>query len=439
VEIESKPRRDPGRALPAKLGRYTLFSHIGRGGMANIYLASAETAFGARRLVVIKEVLRELADNSGFAEMLVAEAKLAAELDHANVVKVEDLGRGASGDGTLFIAMEYVEGVDLREMLRRSAKAKLPVPIEFSLRVVAEALKALRFAHRFRGHDGKIKSIVHRDVSPSNVLLSFEGEVKLCDFGIARANTIAAPSEPEAIQGKAGYMSPEQAMGGTVDARSDVFAAGIILWELLAGRRLYKAKDGERLIDVAAGARIGELKKRGLPCEDELHAIVFRALERDPSARFQSADAMLTAIEDVAMKAELVASPLRFGAWLTEHFGAEVIDPRRAGERAMRALALGPPAVLSPIERTTFEDVEIEMMTPSTFMVVARAPEDKTPPPVEAEETVPIALVSKAIEKRSEDKVVPLPRVSHQVIFWMVAAAAFLVLIGSTWRAFAGN
>jgi serine/threonine-protein kinase len=433
VEIENR-RREPGRTLPAKLGRYTLFSQIGRGGMANIYLASAETEFGARRLVVIKEVLRELSDNRYFAEMLVAEAKLAAELDHANVAKVEDLG--VDPNGALFIAMEYVEGIDLRELLRRAARAKLPVPIEFSLRVVVEALKALKFAHRFRGHDGALRSIVHRDVSPSNVLLSFEGEVKLCDFGIARANSLAAPAEPETIQGKAGYMSPEQASGGTVDARSDVFAAGIILWELLVGRRLYKARDGEKLLDVAARGEIGALKVRGLPLEEELHAIVLRALEHDPEKRWPSADAMLTALEDYTMNAMLVASPLRFGAWLTEHFGAEVIDPRRAGERAMRALALGPPAVLSPIANQSVDELEIEMMTPSTFVVVARAPEPKA---TEEEATVPIVRPRPPLELAPLEPapIVPLPRASRHVFFWLVAAAAFLVLLGSTFRAFA--
>ncbi len=415
------------RALPAKLGRYTLFSHIGRGGMANIYLANAESDLGARRLVVIKEVIDELAHDAKFADMLVAEAKLAAELDHANVVKVEDLAR----DGTLFIAMEYVEGVDLRETLRRCAKAKLPLPVEFSLRIVCETLSALRFAHRFRDARGAAKPVVHRDVSPSNVLLSFEGEVKLCDFGIARANPLATPNAPEAIQGKAGYMSPEQARGGAVDARSDVFAAGIILWELLSGRRLYKAKEGEKLLAVAERAEVPALAPRGLPFEDELHAIVVRALERDPEARWQSADAMLRAVEDYAMRAHLVASPLRFGAWLTDHFGADVIDPRRAGERAMRALALGPPAVLEPIEP----------VTPSTFMVTARAPEELpvlTTDTSREDPTVSPPKVAVAKKEAEAVKVVPLRRARGHVIFWMVAAAAFLTLIGSAVHAFAG-
>src|SRR6185436_12781180 len=142
---------------------------------------------------------------------------------------------------TLYIAMEYGEGLDLRELLRRCARQKVALPIEFSLRIVIEALKGLSYAHRARGESGLWLRIVHRHVSPANVLLSFEGEVKLCDFGIARANPLATRFSEETIAGKAGYMSPEQARGDALDARSDIFSVGIILWELLAGRRLYKA------------------------------------------------------------------------------------------------------------------------------------------------------------------------------------------------------
>jgi serine/threonine-protein kinase len=374
-----------GRALPQRIGRYTLFWHIGRGGMADIFLASAATDLGASRLVVIKEVLPELAHVQHFADMLVSEAKIAARLDHANVVKVEDLGR----DGALFIAMEYVEGVDLREMLRRCAKASVPVPVEFSLRIVGETLKALSYAHRFKGESGLACPVIHRDVSPSNVLLSFEGEVKLCDFGIARANALAEPAVSELIQGKAGYMSPEQARGEALDARADVFAAGIVLWELLAGRRLYKAKDGEPLLELAKRAEIPDVPARGLPHEAELLAIARRALERDREARYASAAVMLADLDELAMKARLVASPLRFGAWLAEHFGAEVWGPRRAGERVLRALAKGPaariealsvpaPPTVAPVPSALVavdDDDPCDVMTPSTFGVIERAPE----------------------------------------------------------------
>ncbi|MEZ4312284.1 MAG: serine/threonine-protein kinase [Polyangiaceae bacterium] len=243
------------RPLPSRLGRYLLFDHVGRGGMADIYLARVETELGGTRRVIVKEVLPKHAGSAELSTMLVAEAKLAAGLSHANVVAVEDLG---SEGGSLFIAMEYVEGFDLRELCRRCSRAHVPLPVEFSLLMVMEILRGLDYAHRRR--------VVHRDVSPSNVLISFEGEVKICDFGIARAHT-ASDIDEETVRGKAGYMSPEHARGEDVDARSDIFAAGIILWELLSGRRFYRAEPGGRLLDTARRADVQPLPSRGLPRE----------------------------------------------------------------------------------------------------------------------------------------------------------------------------
>jgi serine/threonine protein kinase len=310
------------RPLPSRLGRYLLFDHVGRGGMADIYLARVETDLGGSRRVIVKEVLPKHADSTSFSSMLVAEAKLAARLSHANVVAVEDLGRDA---GTLYIAMEYVEGFDLRELCRRCSHARVPLPIEFSLLMVMETLRGLDYAHR--------RGLVHRDVSPSNVLISFEGEVKICDFGIARAND-AGDVDEEAVRGKAGYMSPEHARGEDVDARADIFAVGIMLWEMLAGRRFYRAQPGERLIDVARRAESKPLPPRDLPKEKELFGIVSRALEVDREVRYQTAATMLRDLEAYAARARLLASPLRFGEWLTERFGGEIVELRRARERA---------------------------------------------------------------------------------------------------------
>src|SRR3984957_20245519 len=229
--------------LPRSFGRYVLFDFIGKGGMAEIYLARQKTEFGATRLCVVKQILPALAGDPKFSDMLVHEAKLAARLNHANVVQVFDLGRA---DDRLFIAMEYVEGFDLNDLLRRCSRARVPLPFEMAVHVVREALRGLDYAHRRMDDDGRPLGIVHRDVSPSNLLVSFEGEVKVCDFGIAHANdalsaTRTAHELDEAIRGKAGYMSPEHARGQPIDARSDVFAAGIVLWELASGRRLYRA------------------------------------------------------------------------------------------------------------------------------------------------------------------------------------------------------
>jgi serine/threonine-protein kinase len=339
-------------ALPRTFGRYALFDFIGKGGMAEIYLARQKTELGATRLCVVKQILPALAGDPRFSEMLVHEAKLAARLSHANVVQVFDLGRA---DDRLFIAMEYVEGFDLNDLLRRCSRAKVPMPFELAVHVVREALRGLDYAHRRTDDDGKPLGIVHRDVSPSNLLVSFEGEVKVCDFGIARANDMitsaTAPHElDEAIRGKAGYMSPEHARGEPIDARADVFAAGIVLWELAAGRRLYRVGEGiASLIEQARTADVPDLPCQGLPGEDALHAIARKALAVDRAARYPSAAAMLRELEGYAATARLMTSPLQLGDWLEKTFGEEILARRRARERAAAALERGAPLVVSPI------------------------------------------------------------------------------------------
>lgn len=323
-------------ALPRRLGRYVLFDQIGEGGMARIYLARVGTELGGDRLVVVKEILPILAASDEFSRLLIDEAKLCSRLSHKNVVQVFDLGREGK---TLYIAMEYVEGLDLRDLLRRCSRQKVPLPVEFSLYVVLETLRALDYAHRKRDDEGNPLGIVHRDVSPSNVLLSVEGEVKLCDFGIARAITTGDALPQEAIQGKAGYMSPETARGDAVDARADLFSVGVILYELLSGQRLYrKSSDRPEVIEQARAASILPLPLRGYPDEERLQRIVMTALERDPEGRYPSAHEMLRELEAYALDNRLAPSSLRFGEWLLEHFGNVIVEHRRERERAARRL-----------------------------------------------------------------------------------------------------
>ncbi len=322
------------RPLPRVFGRYRLFDYIGKGGMAEIYLARAETALGAARLCVVKQIIPQFAEHPEFAEMLTHEAKLAARLSHANIVQVFDLGRE---QGHLFIAMEYVEGMDLNALLRRCSQTKTPLPIGYALRILSDTLKGLDYAHRAKDDAGKPLGIVHRDVSPSNVLISLEGEVKLCDFGIAHANDLVeskAPQVDEAIKGKAGYMSPEHAKGEALDARADVFAAGILLWELLAGRRLYRMEAGRpALLEQARRADVPALPDKGLPKEAELQAIVKKALSVRREDRYVSAGAMVRDLEAYIASAKLASSPLKLGEWIADRFGTATITQRRARER----------------------------------------------------------------------------------------------------------
>jgi serine/threonine-protein kinase len=355
---EPKTVEQPLDVLPRRFGQYQLFDHIGRGGMANIYLARLETQLGGDRLVVVKLIHESFSNDATFATQFIDEAKLCAGLRHGNIAQVVDLGR-SPGENQLYMAMEYVEGFDLHQLLRKLAQTKIGLPPEFAFHIVREVLAALDFAHRSTSDAGEVMGIVHRDVSPSNVLLSFEGEVKLCDFGIAKAfarvgelkgdaETEESTDQPERIVGKSAYMSPEQAWGQTLDARSDVFAAGILLWEMCAGRRLYRGTEAE-MLELARHASIPRLPDRGLPGQEVLQALIDRALHSDREMRFASAHEMLEALDGYLVGQRLFSSQLRFAAFLTDHFSADVIVHRREKERAARALAMGPAATFRPL------------------------------------------------------------------------------------------
>jgi len=283
---------------------------------------------------VVKEILSAFADDPRFAEMLIHEAKLAARLSHRHIVQVIELGRVGENDRHLFIAMEYVEGFDLNALLRLCTENKVPLPAPHALGIVLDVLEGLDYAHRRADDQGVPLGIVHRDVSPSNILISYEGEVKLCDFGIAHANDLVATAN-EALKGKAGYMSPEHARGEDIDARADVFAAGIILWELLVGRRLYRPKSETPLLDQARAAEIPALPDKGLPDHARLEAIVRKALAKDANERYASAAAFARDLEGYLAERGLLASRLELGKWIASSFGTKIVEDRRASERRL--------------------------------------------------------------------------------------------------------
>lgn len=364
--------------IPARVGPYTPFARVGRGGMAELFLARAETELGATRLVVIKLILPVFAGDPRFAEMLVHEAKLAAGLSHQHIVQVLDLGRDHE---RLYIAMEYVEGFDLNALLRRCSDHKEGLPAGHALGIVADVLEGLDYAHRRTSDAGEPLGIVHRDVSPSNILISYDGEVKLCDFGIAHANDLVRDEANEALKGKAGYMSPEHARGEPVDARSDVFAAGIILWELLAGRRLYRPRGEAPLLEQARRAVIPALPDKGLPHAAELQRIVRRALAADADERYPSAGAFHRDLEAYMAQAGLLSSRLKLGEWIEATFGTELVEERRAGERLLPKSAPPPPRSSGPIRARAAVPVEVPP--------APRLPADLALPLV-GEETVPL-------------------------------------------------
>lgn len=387
-------------------GPFVLFDKIGQGGMAEIFLAKVSGGLGHQRLVVIKRVLPSLSADPQFSEMLVAEAKLCSSLSHQNVVQVSDLGRI---DDQLYIAMEYVEGFDLNDLLRRCTKAAVPLPAEFAFFIIQETLCALDYAHRASDGEGNPLGIIHRDVSPTNVLISCEGEVKLCDFGIARATARDGFLPEGVLKGKFAYMSPEHARGRAVDQRSDLFSAGILLWELVAGRRLYRGASADETLDLARAADIPPLPDRGLPLAEELSAIVVKALAREADERFQTAAAMLHELEGYLFRAGLRASQLRFAEFLRVHFGEALQRQRRARERACTA----PPAAPAPEPGASpFPPSPGRACEPPETPVPAAAarPSGAPPPPLD---DAALAGASAEAQRRSSTPSLPTPELEE--------------------------
>ncbi|HEX7840986.1 MAG TPA: serine/threonine-protein kinase, partial [Kofleriaceae bacterium] len=277
-----------------QFGPYKLVRQIAVGGMAEIHLAKTGGIAGFEKYVALKMIHPNFAEDEQFIQMLVDEAKIAVQLTHGNIAQTFDLGRVGE---TYYITMEYVDGADLYKLLRRASEQELEMPLDVCAFVGKEVASALDHAHRKRDHAGKPLGIVHRDVSPQNVLVSYSGEVKLVDFGIAKATMKARQTAVGVIKGKYYYMSPEQAWGDPIDHRSDIFSAGIVLYEMLTGQMLYLEEDLHKLLEMARSAEIRppSVLRKGVP--PQLERIVMHALAKVPGERYQSAGDFATDLE----------------------------------------------------------------------------------------------------------------------------------------------
>jgi len=275
-------------------GPYELVRQIAVGGMAEIYLARTSGVAGFEKYVALKVIHSGLVRDAQFTQRLIDEAKIAVQLNHSNIVQTFDLGRVGE---SFYITMEYVDGADLFEVLRRCSELDVGLPFGLCAFVGKEIAQALDHAHKKLGRDGEPLGIVHRDVSPQNVLISRSGEVKLGDFGIAKAATKIWKTAAGAIQGKYHYMSPEQSRGLTLDARSDVFSAGIVLYELITGQMVYREADLHRLLERTRRAQIAAPSRLRRDVPVELERIVMRALARMPGDRYQTAGDLAADLE----------------------------------------------------------------------------------------------------------------------------------------------
>jgi serine/threonine-protein kinase len=276
----------------ADLGKYRIVRRLATGGMAEVFHAKATGPGGFEKDVCLKRVLPHLAHDPEFVEMFKAEARLAAKVQHANVVQIFDFGEA---DGTYFLAMEYVEGRDLKAILEAARTAGRPVPAGLAAFVAHEVAKGLAYAHS-RRDEGRALGIVHRDVSPHNVLVSRAGEVKIADFGIAKATSRGTATRTGVLKGKLAYMSPEQARGEPVDARSDLFSLGIVLHEMLTGSRLFQADTESETLGRVLNAPIESPAALRPETPALLSEIAMRALARDREARYGTAEEMASEI-----------------------------------------------------------------------------------------------------------------------------------------------
>jgi serine/threonine protein kinase/tetratricopeptide (TPR) repeat protein len=373
--------------VSVSFGRYRLLERLGQGGMAEVFKAKSYGVEGFEKILVIKRILPELARSPEFVEMFIHEAKLAVRLSHANIVQVFDLGK-AAGDGSAtgvadayYMAMEYVHGLDLASVLGRSRRLQAPLPIQLGVYVASEMAKGLDHAHRRRDDRMRPLGIVHRDVSPQNVLLSFEGEVKVTDFGIAKARgvvDVATDDEgsSKALHGKFGYMSPEQAQGESIDARSDLFSLGTVLYECVAGVNPFSAPTAFETLRRVRACEYPPLELLRPDAPADLAAILRTAMAADRAERYADAGTMYE-----ALLAFLYAQGSRYGAHDLTEFLARFRDPAESGTTPPRRPLLEAEGAQPNTERTPVEipasrnASSVRVSTSARYVAIDRAVE----------------------------------------------------------------
>ena len=318
---------DPG-AGRQRVDRYELVGELASGGMATVFLARLSGVGGFQRFVAMKRLHPHLANEKEFVEMFLDEARIAARIHHPNVVPILEVGASPVG---YYLVMEYIEGDTLARLLARAAQRGKRIPIPIALRIAVDTLSGLHAAHELRDDTGDPVNLVHRDVSPQNVLVGVDGIARITDFGVARAASRLTATRVGQLKGKIAYMAPEQAAGEeTLDRRADVFAAGIVIWEELAAKRLFKAENEAATLSRVMTEPVPPLSVIVPGLSLQLSNVVMRALERDPNKRFATCAQFGDALEAAAVGKERIATPRELAAYVTEVLGEEVSAQREA-------------------------------------------------------------------------------------------------------------
>jgi serine/threonine-protein kinase len=364
--------RTPLGPVPVQgYGKYYLISKLAEGGMAEIFLAKQVGVEGFEKNVVVKRMLSHLSAVPDFVSMFLDEARLASRLAHPNVVQILDLGFEA---GCYFIAMEYLAGEDFSTVIRSAAKRRAYVPLNIALKVVADAAHGLHYAHEFTDSKGQPLNVVHRDVSPSNIFVTYSGQVKMLDFGIAKAESRITTTTAGVVKGKYQYMSPEQAQSAPVDRRADVYSLGVCLYEALCNARPF-ARDSDLAILNAVLKNEYKPPRQVRPdLPVELEQIIVRALARTPEERFQSAGELAGALENYLRASTSVTSGVAITQYMTSFFGPERVAAKTRIDSLDDMKARGVP--LPPLDMSPFP-----LVTPSgPSLHIPGAP---APPPLD--------------------------------------------------------
>lgn len=322
------------RVLPTRIGRYRVLAELGQGGMAVAYLARAGGVGGFERLFAIKMIHEHLCREPAFVSMFLNEARLVARIHHPNVIPVYEVDVDS---GRYFLSLDYVSGETLAQTLWATLKAQKKLPPFTAIGIVTAAAEGLHAAHELRGADGELLGVVHRDVAPQNIMIGYDGVVRVMDFGVAKAQGQLHHSRPGTLKGTLAYMAPEQLCGAQLDRRGDIFSLGVILWEAIACKRLFKAKS-----DLVTGSRILKMEIPRLSdlqpeCPPGLEEVVARALARDPDKRYATAQELSDALHGVLAKAGQ-----RAAASDVARLMAETFPERRERRRELERMAAAP-------------------------------------------------------------------------------------------------
>lgn len=393
---DERDKPAPNAVAGLRIGRYELVSRLATGGMGEVFLARSLGAGGFAKEVVIKRILPHLASDPGFVQRFIEEGKLVVHLRHTGIAQVLDMGEDA---GVYFIAMEHVDGKDLGELMRIATGAGRSMPVPLVVFVLVSLLDALDYAHHAKDGGGNPLGIIHRDVSPSNVMVARSGDVKLLDFGIARATERLQHSTTGAIRGKYSYMSPQQASGVELDARADLFSVGVIAWELLTGTRPFDGSSDLLTLDRIRFHDPGPLRDSAPEVPEDLAAVVERLLAKEPEARYPSADAAAQALRAHIVKSGHLATPKELASWMEE---VVATLPRALRDRSMQGMSVDEVLLLSlptdgaPRSRPTPSSASpLPAIRPATVVASGPPPAAPSPDPTPPPET-PAALSKRA-------------------------------------------